>query len=482
MKRYLATAVCARLADDGMPVAVALLSLARTGGAGAGAAVLAAWMVPHVVAAPLAGALAARARRPGWFYAPALLGFAGAIAVVTAGLGAAPTPLVVSAAALGGACGPAVTGGLSSLLSGLPPGGRRERAYALDAATYNVAGLIAPAAVTVAATTLGASWATLLLATSALLASALATSLPRLNAEHPPAAVRGHASRTAGRVGPDGTAAADATRSGRHSRATPEHPPTAPEHPPAVRGQASRTAGRVGPDGTAPADATGAEQHSRAPRARAIAHEMRTGITAIARTPPLRTATLATSLAYLGIGGLALATVLLGADRDYPGGGGTLLTCFAVGALTGSAALTRWTPRVTAARLAAYSLLGTGAALAAAALTAPYAACLALFALAGACDGPLLTATLRIRADHAPPGAHAQVFTVGAGLKVTAGALGAALVGIAAGPLPPYALLLAIAALQPTAAALLLTRSATTSPTHPSTPPPQLEQTSRTPA
>ncbi|NGN70271.1 MFS transporter, partial [Streptomyces sp. A7024] len=135
----------------------------------------------------------------------------------------------------------------------------------------------------------------------------------------------------------------------------------------------------------------------------------------------------------------------------------------------------------TATRLAAYSLLGTGAALIAAAFAAPYALALPLFALAGACDGPLLTATLRIRADHAPPGAHAQVFTVGAGLKVTAGALGAALVGIGADTLPPYALLLGIAALQPAAAALLLTRGG--SAVKPAeSPSPQLEQTSRTPA
>ncbi|NGN69397.1 MFS transporter, partial [Streptomyces sp. A7024] len=229
MKRYLATAVCARLADDGMPVAVALLSLARTGSASVGAAVLAAWMLPHVVAAPLAGALAARVRRAGWFYAPALLGFAGAIALVTAGLGSAPTPLVMAAAALGGACGPAVTGGLSSLLSGLPTGGVRERAYALDAATYNVAGLIAPAMVTFVAAGVGAAPATLTLAASALVAATLAACLPTA----------------------------------------------------AVRGQASRTAGRVGPDGTAPADATRTEQHTRAPQPPSLAHEMRTGLTTI---------------------------------------------------------------------------------------------------------------------------------------------------------------------------------------------------------
>jgi hypothetical protein len=78
---------------------------------------------------------------------------------------------------------------------------------------------------------------------------------------------------------------------------------------------------------------------------------------------------------------------------------------------------------------------------------------LPLYALAGLCDGPLLGATLRIRADHSPPAARTQVFTIGAGLKISAAACGAVLTGAAAG-WPPALLLLGIAALQ-LAAALL---------------------------
>ena len=76
-----------------------------------------------------------------------------------------------------------------------------------------------------------------------------------------------------------------------------------------------------------------------------------------------------------------------------------------------------------------------------------------LFALAGVCDGPLLTATLRIRARYAPDGVRTQVFTLGAGLKLTAASAGAALVGIAADA-PAAALLTGIAGLL-LAAALL---------------------------
>ncbi|WP_248863553.1 MFS transporter [Streptomyces halobius] len=135
------------------------------------------------------------------------------------------------------------------------------------------------------------------------------------------------------------------------------------------------------------------------------------------------------------------------------------MTAFAIGTLGGSLAVARWQPPLTAQRLATLALFGTGLALATAALvrSTPFGA--ALFAVAGLCEGPLLTATLRIRADHAPPRARPQVFTLGAGLKISAAACGAALVG-AASALPPPLLLLGIAALQLAAGLLhLLTRT-----------------------
>lgn len=60
---------------------------------------------------------------------------------------------------------------------------------------------------------------------------------------------------------------------------------------------------------------------------------------------------------------------------------------------------------------------------------------------------------LRIRSQYAPDGVRTQVFTLGAGLKLTAASAGAALVGIAADA-PAAALLTAIAGLL-LAAALL---------------------------
>uniref|UniRef100_UPI003520C9BC hypothetical protein n=1 Tax=Actinomadura roseirufa TaxID=2094049 RepID=UPI003520C9BC len=83
-------------------------------------------------------------------------------------------------------------------------------------------------------------------------------------------------------------------------------------------------------------------------------------------------------------------------------------------------------------------------------------------------NGRWLTATLRLRADHAPPGTRAQVFTLGAGLKITAAATGAALAGAAAA-LPAAAMLAVIAALHVAAGLLyaVLRRPRPASPASP---------------
>jgi predicted MFS family arabinose efflux permease len=75
---------------------------------------------------------------------------------------------------------------------------------------------------------------------------------------------------------------------------------------------------------------------------------------------------------------------------------------------------------------------------------------LGLFAVAGLLFGPMTTALFTVRDREAPPAVRTQVFTIGAGMKVTAGATGAALGGLATG-LGPGGLLLVVAASQLTA-------------------------------
>ncbi|MEV7544708.1 MFS transporter [Streptomyces sp. NPDC089915] len=379
--RYLAAALAARFASEGMGMAVVLLALERTGSAAHGAFVLTAWMAPHVLAAPVAGAAAGRARRPRLFYAGALAGFTAAVAGLAALLGRAPVPVVLAVAVLGGSCGPVVTGGLSSLVAGLvPEGPGRDRAYGWDASTYNAAAVTAPAVVSLAGAALSAGPAMGVLALSAALAAALAASLPY----------------------------------------------GAPE----AREEA------YGDRGAAPRPGLGA------------------GLAALWRVRELRAITSATTLAFVGVGALTTTSVLLARGLGSPGAGGVLMTAFALGALAGSLTLGRMTS-VAPGRLARWGMAGTGVALAAAAFAPSVALTAAAFAAAGVADGPLLTATLRIRSEHAPAAVRTQVFTLGAGLKVTAASTGAALVGLAAAA-PPWTLLLGIAVLQLAAAALHL--------------------------
>ncbi|WP_051820046.1 MFS transporter [Streptomyces flavochromogenes] len=349
---YLATAFCARTAEEGMAVGVVMLAAQRLDDATQGAVVLAAWMAPHVLAAPTAGALAARARRPRAFYSVALAGFAAAIAALSMSVGRLPLPAVLVIAAAGGCCGPVVSGGLSSLPAlMLGPGPEQDRAYALDASVYNAAGVVGPAAAGSAAAAVGSGAALAALAVAAAAAAVLACALPL--------------------------------------------PPR-----PAAR-----------------------------PDASAVRGDLIAGLVAVWGSRELRAITTATSLAFVGLGALTTTAVLLADSQRRPGTGGWLMTAFAAGALAGSLALARLRPAADPVRLAVTGLAGTGLALAVAALAPGPLTCAAAFAAAGVCDGLLLTATLRLRADHAPPNRRTQVFTIGAGLKVSAAALGAALVG-----------------------------------------------------
>ncbi|MBB6034840.1 MFS transporter [Phytomonospora endophytica] len=370
LPRYLTAAFLARLADEGVGVTIALLALAHTGSPALGALVLTAFTAPHLLAGPLAGALAARTRSPRLLHTGALTGFAAALAALPALVGRAPVWAVVAVSAAGGCCGPMVTGGLSSLVAELTT--RNEhRAYAWDAATYNAASVTGPALAAGAAHLWSPGTATVVLAAGALAAAALVATLPH--------------------------------------RAEPGPRPA----------------------GTA----------------------LTAGLRALWRVPELRAITAATTASFVGIGGLTLTTVLFAAHLGDAGGAGPLLTAFALGALTGSVLLTRLPTSPPPLRLARLCLAALGVALILTALAPTYWASLAGFALAGLADGPLLGATLRLRADHAPPGTRAQVFTLGAALKISAASLGAALVGLTGG-LPAPALLAGIGVIVLASAAL----------------------------
>jgi MFS family permease len=154
---YAAAALLLRLADEGARVALALLGLQRTESPAAGGALVAALLAPHVVAAPLVGAVADRARYPERLIALAALGLAGSLAGAAATVGRAPLAAPVALLVAGGCCGSALTGVLSSRLPHLVDPSRVARAFGLDSLTYNVAGVLGPA---VAAAVAGRSSAT----------------------------------------------------------------------------------------------------------------------------------------------------------------------------------------------------------------------------------------------------------------------------------------------------------------------------------
>ncbi|MFE1902104.1 MFS transporter [Streptomyces gardneri] len=411
MPRYLVTAFFARLADEGTAVAVVMLAVARTGSAAHGAFVLTAWMAPHVLAAPLAGALAERARRPRLFHCGALGGFALAISAVAFSVGRLPLPVVLLVAAAGGCCGPIVSGGLSSLISRLlPAGAERDRAYSWDAVVYNAAAVGGPGAAGLLASTVSPAAAMLALSAAAACACALTALLPL-------------------RAGIDPEA------------------PAGTEAPARAEGATRTPTGTEAPTGPF----TGAEASPVAPTR--LRRDLADGLRTVWRERELRAITAATCLAFTGIGALTTTGVLLATHLGSAAAGGLLMTAFAVGALAGTLGLTRVRPTVSPQRLAVIGLVGTALGLAAAASAPSVPVAVACFAVAGAFDGLVLAVTLRLRADHSPARRRTQVFTIGAGLKMSAAAAGSALAGLAtAGTAREY---LAGIALVQAAAALL---------------------------
>ncbi|RFU38178.1 MFS transporter [Actinomadura logoneensis] len=184
-----------------------------------------------------------------------------------------------------------------------------------------------------------------------------------------------------------------------------------------------------------------------------LTSDLKAGFAAIVRAPGLRRITAASMIAFAGIGMLVVSCPPLGEQRlGGAGHGGLLLSLLAAGAMATTAVTARWPPRGRPETV--FAVAGTGVAAGLCLLTAaPNAAVLlAAAVLTGAGEGPQLAAVFDIRHRDAPPRLRGQVFTTGASLKITAGAVGAALGGAL-----PLALALVLAATaQLLAAALLL--------------------------
>jgi hypothetical protein len=131
-----------------------------------------------------------RARRPELVLAAAAAGFCAALAGVAIALGRVPLPVAVALLLAGGACGPALTGGLSSRLGGVVDEARLPRAFGLDSLSYNVAGLAGPALAAVVGHAASSAAAMLTLAGAAAAGAVVLAVLPLRSAPqrrpHPP--------------------------------------------------------------------------------------------------------------------------------------------------------------------------------------------------------------------------------------------------------------------------------------------------------
>ena len=180
---------------------------------------------------------------------------------------------------------------------------------------------------------------------------------------------------------------------------------------------------------------------SRAPQARL---PISSGIRTIVTRPILRTVTLASSFAQLGIGALAITTAVIATSAAAPAATGWMLTSLAAGGLAGSL---WWTWRPSSLRrapgIAMLALIGVGAPLAAAALTtSSLVATSVLYFISGVFLGPATGALFTTRHVEATPETESQVFTLTAGLKITFAAVGVMLGGVIAGLAPATQLIL----------------------------------------
>ncbi len=180
--RYVAGATLARGADAGAAVGFVLLAATTPDvprPSLAGALLVTCLTAPHLLGPVLARRLD-RARDGRQLIAVVCVAYGVLIAAASVGLGRAPIALVAVLAAVAGACGPLLTGGLSSRLAALAPDGERaqRRAQGLDSLSYGLGGTAGPAMVAALAAVAGARTSMLVLAAAAVLGGVLIRTLP----------------------------------------------------------------------------------------------------------------------------------------------------------------------------------------------------------------------------------------------------------------------------------------------------------------
>ena len=173
---YLAGAIPVRIVTSGAGVALALAAAVRLGDVAVAGLLIFALNAPSVVAAPVIGALTDAVRRPRRFMLGSAVVFAAAL-TLAAFVGDVPLPVVVLALLAGGCVVPVFVGGLSAWVDAAMPGDH-ARGFAVDALSYNLAGIAGPAIVAGMSALLGPTGALLALAASMAAGGVLLQLLP----------------------------------------------------------------------------------------------------------------------------------------------------------------------------------------------------------------------------------------------------------------------------------------------------------------
>ncbi len=154
------------------------------------------------------------------------------------------------------------------------------------------------------------------------------------------------------------------------------------------------------------------------------------GLAHLAKTPALRSVTVATTVSFMGMGAFPVVfpalAVEVGASRAASG---ALFSSFAVGALVGSLTMAARAPRTGPLRLALLGIVGLLVVFAGLAAAPGLPVAIALVVIGGAFEGPVLSSTLTVREQHSPAAMRTQVVTTAASLKFGAYALGSAVAG-----------------------------------------------------
>ncbi|MCP9952052.1 MFS transporter [Actinomadura madurae] len=389
---HLTSATMLRVSAEGVATALVLTVEARTGNAATAGYLQTAMTLPYVLSGPVIGDALDRVGRP----RRVAVALAACYAVATAALlltaGRSPLALALLIAAVIGCTEPIVVA-LTSLLPRFVPAGRLSRAYGLEASSYNLAGIAGPGLAAGLAALAGGEYAGIAVVAVGLLGLLTLPLLP----------FPGPSAGTAGALSAEPTAATGAA-------------------------------------------AVGAKA---GPRAAGTLSVITGGLVVLAGGRVLRALTVATTLAWMGFGGVAVTAVLLAEHiGGPPSAGGRLLVAMAVGSLIGSLASSRWLTPKHAEPVMIAGLVAFGASLAALAVTPSLPWATAAFVAAGVSEGPVFAATLMLRQRESPPDRLGQVNTTGGSLKIGASALGAALTAAFADAVGPIGLVLGIAAFQ----------------------------------